>query len=520
MKQIYFFLLCLLMPVLGLAQATTPRQPHRLELPLTHYSSDVYVQPLSEDSSVVLLVEKDPLFTGQAEFFFHKFDAQLQPGRRVPVPVPRGFDLQRVCAEGTDVYALFQNSGVPGTLWVAAFDSRTGELGGGEFQTKRVREIHDLKALGGNLFVTVALEQHLTVVLLNLKTAQFRFLPSVYEPLPATLNFLADSVTRRAEFVLSETNGFKSRLQLKQLSAQGQLLHSEFVQAESERGLLEAQLSPGDSAARLLAGTYTLRDSRYSQGLFATALPGEGSTTAAPHRALRFYDFLNLKHFFDFMKPERVARLRQRSERRRAAARQYRLRYRLLMHDLLPFEQGYVLAAEVYYPRYNYSNYGYNPFFYSGFGGLSPYGNAWSRYSGSMRNFDGYRTTHTVLCGFDKNGTLLWDNSFLLKDVQRYDLRETVSLRPLPDGRRLAVAYLHDNTLHYKIIDHAVAAPNDQQVDLLTTLTGAREKASSTQQEQLQPWYGSRFLASGYQHVRPDRGTGRDVFFLNVVAFD
>ncbi|GAB2769215.1 hypothetical protein HNQ93_000290 [Hymenobacter luteus] len=525
MKRLYVLLSLFLCVSAGLAQNSKlppkppvePAQPYRLELPLERYTSDVLVQPLPEDSSVVLLVEKDPVLTGKTEYTFQKFDSRLRPGQIVPLSVPRGYEFRQICAEGTDVYALFQGT-TEGTLWVAAFDTRTGELGAGEFKTKRAREVHDLKALDGNLFVTVEVDMHLTLLLLDLKEATFRFLPSVYEPLPASFTFLADSVTKRAELILSETNGFKSRLQLKQLSDNGQLLHSEFVQAGSERGLLEAQLSPGDSAARLLAGTYTLRDSRYSQGLFAADL-NAGVTPTGQRRSLRYYDFLNLKHFFDFMKPARVARMRQRSERLKATDRQYRHRYRLLMHDMLPTPNGYVLVAEVYYPRYNYSST------YSNFGSLYNYGypgmGAFSRaYSplGSRRN-DGYRTTHALICGFDRQGNLLWDNSFLMQEVEQFSLRETVRVRPLADGRRLVMAYLKDDNLYYKLVDQAAPAPNDWQVKVQTNTSGVSEKTVNTQQEHLTAWYGSRFLASGYQHVNPEKGQSREVFFVNVIEF-
>lgn len=493
-----------------------PSQPYRLELPLETYSSDVLVQPIAEDSSVVLLIEKDPVLTGKTEYSFQKLNHRLQPGQAAPLPVPRGYTFREICAEGTDVYALFQGNSA-GVLWVAAFDTRTGELGTGEFKTKRTQEIHDMKALDGNLFVTVEADMHLTILLLDLKKATFRFLPSVYEPLPATFTFLADSVTKRAELILSETNGFKSRLQLKQLSDNGHLLHSEFVQAGSERGLLEAQLSPGDSAARLLAGTYTLRDSRYSQGLFAADL-NAGVTPTGQRRSLRYYDFLNLKHFFDFMKPARLARMRQRSERLRATDRQYRHRYRLLMHDMLPTHDGYVLVAEVYYPRYNNNST-------NSFGGLTGYGygtlSPLARYynANNARRTDGYRTTHAVICGFDRRGNLLWDNSFLLKEVDQAYLEESVRVRPLPDGRRLVMAYLKEDDLFYKIVDGAAATPNDWQVKIQTTNDSATEKTTNTQHEQLIPWYGSRFLATGYQHISPAKGNTRDVYFLNVVEF-
>jgi hypothetical protein len=526
MKHAYSILLLLLLSwVQGPARAQnapavpTPQQPARLELPFESYNSDVHLQTLPEDSSLVLLVEKDLPLSTKSEFYFQHYNHQLQPGRKLLLEVPREYEFSQICAEGSDVYALFTSS-TQGKLWVAAFDTRTGELGKGEFDTKLTRYVHNMKALGGNLFVTVGLDQHLTILLLDLHTAQFKFLPSVYEPLPATLTFLADSVTKRAEFILSESNGFKSRLQVKQLSNQGQLLRSEFIQAESERGLISAQLSPGDSAARLLAGTYTLRDSRYSQGLFAADLTA-GVTETGQRRSLRFYDFLNLKHFFDFMNPARVARLRQRSQRLRASSRQHRLRYRLLMHDMIPFQGGYVLVAEVYYPRYQ-QGYGtyynaaaympmYNPLYGPGF---------YDRYNRSNRNVDGYRFTHALICAFDRRGNLLWDNSFLLKDVETGTLAETVQVRPMPDGKRLVLSYLYEDKLRYKIIDQATSSPNDLEVTLRTSEAAHPEKTLDTSSSELQAWYGSKFVAYGYQRIRSGGFTTRNVFFINSIAFE
>ncbi|TGE22171.1 hypothetical protein E5K00_18155 [Hymenobacter aquaticus] len=493
-------------PGAGWAQALpapppdAPAQTARVELDLQSSSSEVQVLAIPEDSSIVLLIEKEPTFAGNSTFTFHKLDQQLQTRWTKPLEVPDRYYLSQICNEGTMVYALFHDDFLSNKLWVAALNSRTGEVRTTSYDTKLVHEAISMKALEGNLFVTVQIEQHLTVLLLNLRSGEFTFLPAVYEPAESQLTFLADSLANQVKFVVSQTNGLKSRLQVKQISPQGQLLHSEFVQAESNRSLLTAQLSPGDSS-RLMMGTYTLRDNRYSQGLFATNLT-LGLTPTGARPPLRFYDFLHLKHFFDFMSPNRQARLRQRGAKRQAAAREFRLHYRLLMHDLIPSPEGYVLVAEVYYPQYRYNGYGFGVM-------------------GSMRNFDGYRTTHAIVCGFDHSGTLLWDNTFVLKNTERYRLEETVRLRPLPDNRRYALTYLDEHRIHYKIIDRTAASPNDLQVPLLTTLKpGVKEKSTSTSHTDMQAWYGSRFLAFGYQHVRGSGWNGRDVFFINTVDFN
>ena len=498
--------------------ANAPRQPARTELLLDKYNSDVHVQALPADSTVVLLLGRDQPLSSKTFYVFQQYDQALHLRQESKLEVPDEFDYVRMCAEGSTVYALFSSRTTPGRLWVGAYNGRLGQVRTQQYETRLSREIVDLKALDGRLFATVLLndQRHVTALLLDVATGQMQYLASIYEPLPTQFTFVADAVSRRAEYVVSQTNGRKSRLLLKQLTDRGQLVSSEFVQAESERSLITAQLTPPqDTTARLLMGTYSLRDPSYAQGLFATDLrPTGGPVGTKP--PLRFYDFLRLKHFFDYLKPRRQARLRLRTERRVArAVPPLRWRYRLLLHELRPQADGdYVLVAEVYYPHYRYNSY-------SNMGGaLNAPGSFYG--AGNSRIFDGYQTTHALVCGFDRAGNLLWDNTFVVENLRRRELEEAVRLQTLPDGR-LVLAYLDEEKLRYKLINRAESSPNDHQVPIQTGLdpTGnpGPEHASDTWQSDLLPWFGSRFVASGYQRVHVERGPDREVFFLNSVVF-
>ena len=503
--------------------ANAPRQTARTELLLSQSDSEVHVQALPADSTVVLLLGRDRPLSNKSSFSFQQYDQTLHLRQELPLEVPPEFNFTRMCAEGNTVYALFTSRSTPGRLWVAAYSGRLGQARTQQFETRLSREVVELRALEGRLFATVLLtdQRHVTALLLDVATGQMQYLSSIFEPLPTQLTFVTDAVSRRAEYVLSQTNGRKSRLLLKQLTDHGQLVSSEFVQAESERSLITAQLTPPqDTTARLLMGTYSLRDPDFAQGLFATDLrPVVGTGAKSP---LRFYDFLRLKHFFDYLKPSRQARLRLRTERRLArSVPPLRWRYHLLLHELLPQpDGGYLLVAEVYYPHYRYNNYGsYNYGSYT-----APFNTLGNQYGSGYYNsrvFDGYQTTHALVCGFDRAGTLLWDNTFVVENLRRSELEEAVRLRQLPDGR-LVLAYLDEAKLRYKLINRAESSPNDQQVPIKTgagpTETGA-EHASETSQADLLPWFGSRFVATGYQRVRVEHGPDRQVFFLNSVVF-
>jgi len=509
--------------------ADAPQQLARTELLLDPNNDDVQVQAMPADTSVVLLIRHQEPGQRKVHYSFQRYGTGLRLRNEQALEIPPEFQVRRLCTEPGVVYALFSPVDSRGRLLVAAYDVRGGQVRIQQFDTKLARHIGAIKALNGRLMATVSLndEQHQTVLLLDVASGKYQFLPTVYEPLNAELTSVADRPARRAEFVLSQTNGRKQRLLLRRLSAeQGELLNSQLVQTESERSLLTAQLSPPtDTTARLLAGTYALRDVQYAQGLFATDL----TAMAAEKPALRFYDFRRLRHFFDYLKPAHEARLRGRAARREAReASPIRWHYRLLLHELLPQPGGgYTLVAEVYTPQYNYS---------------TPYNNGMSFFTpmsvglaSTSRNFGvpggyysgrvllGFRTSHVLVCGFDKRGNLLWDNTYVVTpDVMRSELEEAVQPLTLADGR-VVLAYLNgENELHYKCINHDEAGANDRQVQLLTFSSDGHnpDKVLDTVQPDVLPWTGNQFIASGFQRVRQGtHGAERQVFFLQALQF-
>ncbi len=535
MKHLFAFWCCLL--PLGLwAQRTPPPPPAdapvqaaRTELMLDPLIDDVQVQTLPADTAVVLLIRhEDQNLRSKARYVFQQYGANLHLRREVPVEIPPEFEMQRLCAEPGIVYALFRAPETSGKLLAVAYDVRGGQVRVQPFETKLSRQVVGLKAMAGRLLVNVTLadQQHQTVLLLNVANGQFQFLPSLYEPLTTELTSVADRPAGRAEFVLSQSNGRKQRLQLKRLSAeQGELLSSEFVQAESERSLLTAQLSPPeDTTARLLAGTYGLRDLRYAQGLFATDLTPRAAATANGRPALRFYDFKRFRHFFDYLNPTREAKLRGRSARREAReASPLHWHYHLLLHEMLRQpDGGYTLVAEVYTPQYSYSPYGgvaLSPYSVTGHNSYNALGGYVPANYGSNRSFVGFRTTHVLVCGFDKKGNLLWDNNFVVgPGLVRSSLEQAVQPLTLANGH-LVLAYLLDNELHYKRINQSEASPNDTKVDLLTSPASQAEKVLDVVQPDLLPWGDNTFIASGFQRIKVDRGAERQVFFLQKLHF-
>jgi gamma-glutamylcyclotransferase (GGCT)/AIG2-like uncharacterized protein YtfP len=124
------------------------------------------------------------------------------------------------------------------------------------------------------------------------------------------------------------------------------------------------------------------------------------------------------------MKARREKRVKEKIERRRIKGKKIKFNYRVLVQELIPFGNQYILLGEAFYTHYTYP--------------------------GNVQVFDGYQYTHAVVIGFDKNGKLMWDNSFEINDVKTYALEQYVKIYPQKEG--IILLYLYENTIRSKII--------------------------------------------------------------------
>jgi hypothetical protein len=81
----------------------------------------------------------------------------------------------------------------------------------------------------------------------------------------------------------------------------------------------------------------------------------------------------------------------------------------------------------------------------------------------------------------------------------------------------VAMAYLHDEDIRYKLFTRDSTSENDLSVPLAGK--NPNEKVTSVEDGDLVHWYGSNFLAFGFSRIKPQKGSSREVFFLNKISF-
>jgi hypothetical protein len=223
---------------------------------------------------------------------------------------------------------------------------------------------------------------------------------------------------------------------------------------------------------------------------------------------IRYYDYGDLENFFKYMKARREQRVKDRIERRKIKGKKTRFNYRFLVHELVPHNNQYVLLGEAFYPRYVSIDRTY----YSGF--FNPY----MLYGNAIRDgriFDGYRYTHAVVMGFDRNGRLLWDNSFEINDVKTFSLEQFVKLEIQQD--RIALLYLFENELRSKIIKGNEVLEG-KTFEPIRPLSGDEVVKNERTDSKLDYWYHHYFFAHGVQEIADPKTGKRRVFYINKIS--
>jgi len=421
-----------------------------------------------------------------------KLDTSLAEIWRGSIPVSKKLDIIQAKAYEKTLYLLLKDPARTGKdLMIIAVN-----LSNSAFQTYSVKNIipfypvefvlTDKAALIGGYFNSRPLVLHYSFGLQSSK-----ILPGFFNA-PGELDQIKLNTDGTTDIVVSARNFEKRRaLWIRTYDDQGELLRTIILQPDEDRHLLFGRSVRLADGRQLIAGIYG-RFTEYSRGVFLASVDATGTAN------IQYYNFAELKNFFSYMKAKQQKRVKERIERRTIKGKKVKFNYRLLVHDLIDYNNELLLVGEAFYPHYVYPRF-YNP------------------QSRSERIFDGFKYTHAVVIGFRKDGRLAWDNSFEINDVKTFQLQQFVRVQA--EENRILLMYLFNNMIRSKIIynddvlegktgDKMRSAYNDEELD-----------PEEEHTEKLDAWYGKYFFASGTQSLKGRRGAHRQVFFINKITY-
>ncbi|GAB4020831.1 hypothetical protein [Spirosoma koreense] len=494
-------LLCLLLTSVALPPAWSQlAHSLRLEIPSNPNEAEAFdVTPLTERGVLVTIRTGSTYDNTPLKFSFQKYDVNLK--QLWYTEFKQDLRFKSVLTYETEQYAyhLFRDydSGVFQFLRLHLDD---GVIETFEGDLVDQFEVQHFKVMGSQAYVGGYRHGRPVVMAFSFFDHSAKVLPGLYvnrlelnglevDEARQEVNVLVHSLRRHCNYSLRSYN-YDSKL-LRTVDFDG-----------TQNSLISGKLLPINESESLLVGNYSTDCTPYSQGIYVTRLHHGGSSAAAADTAtqsIQYIEFSQLQNFFNYMKPHRQQKLLARALRKKEEGKDYRFHYRLLVHDLQPTPEGFTLVAEVYYPQYRGSTLAYGGYVRGG------------------DRYEGFRYTHAFICGFDKQGKLLWDNCFPIKELLSKELTEMVQVSQ--QGDRMVLAYPNDGEITTEVIQGNKILKETAKFKLQTSTEN--EKINFSSRDNLMAWYDRHFLAFGFQKISPTRNyaSQREVFYLNKLTY-
>ncbi|WP_420152668.1 hypothetical protein [Siphonobacter sp.] len=435
-------------------------------------SEDFEVLSLGKQGVLITKTVDDP-FRGIAHLYhFSRYDSTLAP--RWETEFQLKYPFEGLLSYHTDEQ-LYWLCGDPHSdkiqIWKINLETGDTEMIDGEVLA--IDEVSKFKVLGNKAFLAGTYNDRPVVVAFSFFDKSSKALPELYDSHLSINELDVDERSNQIHVFSRLTRKGKCQLQLQSYDYDGRLLHKTMLSDESGNSLITAKIVRLKTGESLLVGNYSLNCSDYSQGLYLTKLNGSESD------AIRYVPFHELQNFFNYLKPSRQERLKNRIAEQQKRGKDPKFHYLLQIHDPVPTDDGYLLVAEAYFPQAKTT------------ASTTPFVVSRPRRS----SYDSYRYTHALVCGLDASGSFVWDNSMDLKDLTTDVLGPQVQLSS--EGDTLRLTYSHENKVRAVQIQGSKTLGKPQEYELFSE--ELKKNMDRDTYPSLASWYGPYFLSWGYR---------------------
>ncbi|TRX56098.1 hypothetical protein FNH22_17110 [Fulvivirga sp. M361] len=503
-KKALVLLLPVLVPIFSIGQVT---QPERFEMVVDN-NHECRLISAGEDGLFILKdLENDDQGNSVVEITLLDTSFDIQWIRRYALNKDFGY-IDYHYYDGR-VYVLFNNFDVKNrNLELVSWD-----LAGNVFHSPIRNYIpfsyFDFKATKNAVMVSGYFNYRPVVILYNMTDGVPRVLPGLFNDKSKLIEIQINTNDTFDVLLSGRTIDKRNTMFFNTFDINGSLVKRIILDSDKTHNLLFGRSQAMEENSQIVAGVYGRFNTEYSRGIFVTNVNQYGE------QKVKYYNYAEFKNFFSYMKARREQRVKDRIERRKIKDKKIKFNYRLRVHDLIDNGDDYILLGEAFYPKYRNAS----PVTGANFFNPSWSGNGGGAASGMM--FEGYRYTHAVVMGFNKNGDLLWDNSFEINDILSFELEQFV--HAATSGDKIALLYVFDNQIRYKIVQKNDVLEGKEQLDIKLMYEGDRSPEGSTNILGLEKWFDNTFYTYGTQRVvniQADiQNVHREVFFINKLVY-
>ena len=495
MKSIYKYIFIFLFLFKTLVVSAQLAQGKRLEFERSNSGDEEHLLIPLKEKGVVLLHSKMEDFHRKFVLDFHKYDSTLTQIWQTTFLPDEDFDLVKTFHNERYLYVLFKKDDKI-DIGVLRIDFETGDKTYVEGNLLTNIEIEHFVVLESKAFIGGKYNDRPVVVMFSFFDKTSKVLPEIHNNYLVISDLDVDEHNESVYLMLK--NERNCEYILKTYSYEGKATNTltlgdkHLAPISGEILTLNKQTGIKNS---ILMGNYAEGCSQLSIGFYMKNLAEESE--------IQFINFADLKNFFSFLNPKREEKIKSKIDQKKQKGKDVKLRFRLLLHDIIPTNEGWVMVAEVFYPEYksNTNATGWS---------------TWRNYRIGNDVYNNFRYSHAIVCGFDKNGKILWDNSVSLKDLESSELNAKVQITQQGDYQVLA--YPDEGLIRTVVIKGSEKAKILEGFDLKASTDS--EKITNTERNNLAAWYGHSFLSYGYQTIRKNNDiANREVFYVTKLTY-
>jgi hypothetical protein len=314
----------------------------------------------------------------------------------------------------------------------------------------------------------------------------------------------------------------KKKLIAKTFDKSGAMLLDDVIEVAPDKTILSGFTSTLVREELMIIGTWGEGIIKQASGIFTVLVDPYSE------QKINFYDFAQFNHFLDYLPPKRVAKTKAKSENRRKAGKISEFKTYVLPARLEETKDGFLFFVEAYYtttglsnnrwqpynspyPYYPYSPYGFN-YPYRSYGYGSPYyGYPYSSYGNSNSNET--KMLHASLSLFDAKGNLVADHGFKLEEIKIHSAEQVSDFIYTPD--KSTIIFNKEKEIHTQVSQADGVSLVNEKLNFKLKSSTESVRSEDDNMGGVRFWYNNFLYLFGYQTIKDQEKSNRDVFFIN-----
>lgn len=525
-----FFIFC---PTIGFTQVT---QPARFEL--THENGDLPFTLISlKENGISMIREMQRPDGNKKKWEIILLDSMLQESWKTELPLDNHLAFVGYEYIPGELFYLFRKGeAVQSDFHMIRIFLFTHAVQQFDISPKLDFRLTHFTIVGNSALLGGYVTRQSSVLLYEMESRHLKVVPGFFVENTELLEVKAN---RNKTFnVLLVERGARERklLLLKTFDESGTLLLEDDIETDPDKNILGGTTSTLENDELFLAGTWAPGSGKQAAGFFTSLVDPFNK------QPVHYFDFGQLRHFFDFLPAKRATRIKDQLDKRRELQKPPLYRADIHLVRLEETDKGFLLLAELYvpsssanYPPYNYNSpynpnnayynpYGFNPMTMNRFYNSPYYGSPSSSYGSPYGPY--YRNTditvvESSLILFDQKGKLKEDFCLAVQDVK------------IPSLDQVSDFYMSDKFVQfYKkekdiyIFKNWEDGSTAEQDTVKIKLKSAQDVVRNEWEEQsgIRYWFGPYAYAWGYESIRNRKEQAGDpvryVYYVNKIKLE